>query len=280
MRVPAVITTNGMPCSAATPATRAWVPSPPATPSRSAPRATASRATAATSTGSGPSIRNTSAPRLSALRFRSNLPTFPPPDFGFMIRNGCAAGGWAGYSGIRQSVSVAGQRQPRRHAREQPHGGRQDRHPQQAGERVDDDHRDRRKHEHRQRQPAHHAPPGQEQYAAARLTAAPARPTASIAKLFSPAKATTTTTARHASSRLSRASQRCERVASGPGDLCMIAIIRDCQYRASPPEGDDPLGCAPIRRHPAVICRMPNGHPPQGDDSWQATRQADGKWSR
>ena len=50
LRVPAVITRNGRPCSAATPATSAWVPSPPATPSRSAPSATACRATAATST--------------------------------------------------------------------------------------------------------------------------------------------------------------------------------------------------------------------------------------
>ena len=93
-----------MPCSAATPATRACVPSPPATPSRSAPRATAWRATWATSTGSGPPIRNTSAPSSSAFRFRSNFSTFPPPDFGFMIRYGCRAGGSAGCSGIRQSA--------------------------------------------------------------------------------------------------------------------------------------------------------------------------------
>ena len=44
---------NGRPCSAATPATSACVPSPPATPSRSAPSATACRATPATSTAVG-----------------------------------------------------------------------------------------------------------------------------------------------------------------------------------------------------------------------------------
>ena len=37
------------------------------------------------------------------MRFRSNFSTFPPPDFGFMIRYGYRAGGWAGCSGIRQS---------------------------------------------------------------------------------------------------------------------------------------------------------------------------------
>ena len=51
-------------------------------------------ATLATSTGSGPPMRNTSAPRSSALRFRWNFSTFPPPDFGFIIRYGCRAGGW------------------------------------------------------------------------------------------------------------------------------------------------------------------------------------------
>ena len=44
------------------PATSAWVPSPPATPSRSAPSATAWRARAPTSTGPGPSSRATCAP--------------------------------------------------------------------------------------------------------------------------------------------------------------------------------------------------------------------------
>jgi hypothetical protein len=50
---------------------------------------------------------------------------------------------------------------------------------------------------------------------AARLTAAAARPTPSIAKLFSPANASTTATARNASAKLSRAIQRCEGVPSG-----------------------------------------------------------------
>ena len=51
--------------------------------------------------------------------------------------------------------------------------------------------------------------------AAARLTAAAARPTASIATLFSPAKTTRITIAAPASRKLRRASQRCERVPSG-----------------------------------------------------------------
>ena len=37
-----------------------------------------------------------------------------------MIRYGCRAGGCAGYSGMRQSVLVPGQRQACGHAREQP----------------------------------------------------------------------------------------------------------------------------------------------------------------
>ena len=45
---------------------------------------------------------------------------------------------------------------------------------------------------------------------------------AAVAKLRTPAKTTRTTTARPASTKLSRASQRCERATSGPGDLCML----------------------------------------------------------
>ena len=52
-------------------------------------------------------------------------------------------------------------------------------------------------------------------YAAARLTAAPARPTPSIARLFSSAKTATKTTARAASTKLRRASQRCAGVLGG-----------------------------------------------------------------
>ena len=92
LRVPAERTMNGTSCSAATPATSACVPSPPATPSRSAPPATAVRASSATSTP-GASSSATSAPSSRALRTRSNLPTLPPPDFGFMIRNGWRGGG-------------------------------------------------------------------------------------------------------------------------------------------------------------------------------------------
>src|SRR5437763_518081 len=44
-------------------------------------------------------------------------------------------------------------------------------------------------------------------------------------KLFSPAKTTRIAAARHANRRLSRASQRCERGSSAPGDLCMNAMI-------------------------------------------------------
>jgi hypothetical protein len=93
LRVPALITRNGRACSAAIPATSAWVPSPPATPSRSAPPATACRASAATSTVPGPSSSATSAPSASALSFSPNLATFPPPDRGFMIKNARCGGG-------------------------------------------------------------------------------------------------------------------------------------------------------------------------------------------
>ena len=93
LRVPALITRNGRSCSAAIPATSACVPSPPATPSRSAPSATALRARAATSTWPGPSSSATSAPSASAFSLSPNFATFPPPDLGFMIRNARWGGG-------------------------------------------------------------------------------------------------------------------------------------------------------------------------------------------
>ena len=104
LRVPAEITSNGTSCSAATAATSAWVPSPPATPNRSAPPATAWRANAPTSTGPGPSNSTTCAPRASALSLSPNRPTFPPPDRGFMIRYGLLGGG-ASCSRIRSGAT-------------------------------------------------------------------------------------------------------------------------------------------------------------------------------
>lgn len=82
---------KGRSCSAATPATRACVPSPPATPSRSAPPRTACRASSATSCRRSGSSTTTSAPRARARSARWNFSTFPPPERGFMIRNGCRA---------------------------------------------------------------------------------------------------------------------------------------------------------------------------------------------
>ena len=98
LRVPAEMTIIGMSRAAAIPATSAWVPSPPATPSRSAPRSAACRASAATSTNPGPSSRATSAPSAVALSLSPNFPTLPPPDLGFMITNGCRCRA-AAYSG-------------------------------------------------------------------------------------------------------------------------------------------------------------------------------------
>ena len=103
LRVPAEMTSNGMSCSAAIPATSAWVPSPPATPSRSAPSAMAWRASAPTSMISGPSSRATVAPRASALSLSPNRVTFPPPERGFMIRYGRLGGG-ASCSRIRSGA--------------------------------------------------------------------------------------------------------------------------------------------------------------------------------
>jgi len=57
---------------------------------------------------------------------------------------------------------VPGQGCARGHAREQPSCGRHHRHPEQGGERVHHDHRDRRQNENRQRQPAQQAPAGQD----------------------------------------------------------------------------------------------------------------------
>ena len=99
LRVPALITRNGRSCSAAIPATSACVPSPPATPSRSAPSATACWASAATSTIPGPSSSATVAPSASAFSFSPNFATFPPPDLGFMITN-ARLGGWTSRVGM------------------------------------------------------------------------------------------------------------------------------------------------------------------------------------
>ena len=57
---------------------------------------------------------------------------------------------------------IPGQRQPRGHAGEQPACGQDRRFGQQVLDRVDHDHRDRGQHEDRERHPAQHAPPGQE----------------------------------------------------------------------------------------------------------------------
>ncbi len=56
---------------------------------------------------------------------------------------------------------VHGQRRAGGDAGQQPGRRGNGRDPQQAGERVDHQHRDRRRDEHRERQPAQHAPPGQ-----------------------------------------------------------------------------------------------------------------------
>ena len=110
LRVPAEMTIIGTSRPAAMPATRAWVPSPPATPSRSAPPSTACRASAATSTIPGPSSRDTWAPSAVALSLSPNFATFPPPDLGFMITNGCrgvAAACSRGLSGKAPLLSAA-----------------------------------------------------------------------------------------------------------------------------------------------------------------------------
>ena len=140
-----------------------------------------------------------------------------------MIKNGWAARGWAGYSGMRQSVlrSPASASRAVTPASSHTAAARIAIHSRPAnawttitaiGVSTATTSDTQRTTPRRDRK----------RYAAARVTAAPTTPTATIAKLASPAKATTMTTARHASTKLSRASQRCERVASGPGDLCIL----------------------------------------------------------
>lgn len=68
------------------------MPSPPATPSRSAPSATALRASAAGSGSLSRSSRITLAPSASARSTRPCSPTLPPPDRGFMISTGLRGG--------------------------------------------------------------------------------------------------------------------------------------------------------------------------------------------
>ena len=94
MRVPAGMHAKGRSCSAAIEATSAWVPSPPAAASPSAPAATASRTSCSRSSPGFSSIG--SIPRARASSARLLLTAFPPPDFGFQMTiarfGGSAAG--------------------------------------------------------------------------------------------------------------------------------------------------------------------------------------------
>ena len=65
-----------------------------------------------------------------------------------------------GHAPVRQ---VAGQRLASGHARKQPDAGRHDGYPQHAADRENDDYRDRHQDEETERQPAHDAPPGEEE---------------------------------------------------------------------------------------------------------------------
>jgi hypothetical protein len=190
------------------PATVACVPSPPATPSRSAPFATAWRATSATFTRSGPLMRKTSAPSSSALRLRSNLPTLPPPDRGFMIRNGRVAmdAGWN--SGIRQSAALGASAtlaaSPASSHAAADAAATQSRfaNANAMSAAIGDAMSRPRASQRRRPRPARNQKP------AARLTAALATPMASIAMLASPPSTARTATAAAARRKLRRASHR------------------------------------------------------------------------
>src|SRR5580658_10297688 len=88
-------------------------------------------------------------------------------------------------------------------------------------------------------------------YAAARLTTAAVRPTATIARLFSPAKTTRTTIARPASTKLRRASQRWAGVLFGPFMVGSSAVSG--------------LGASPVAGWLGQDCGRGN-HPVRGDD--------------
>src|SRR5438046_10104820 len=85
-------------------------------------------------------------------------------------------------------------------------------------------------------------------YAAAMATTAPASATASIAKLFSPAKTATMTTARAASAKLRRASQRCEGVAgvSGGPSIRELSMLHDRAPTAPAPH-PHPVNMSPLK---------------------------------
>jgi hypothetical protein len=96
-----------MPDRAATAATRACDPSPPAMPMTSAPCATASSASRSRSSP-GPST-TVAMPRSPHSCARRNRSAFPPPDFRFMIRTGWRAAVTAGRRLAAES-SAAGDR--------------------------------------------------------------------------------------------------------------------------------------------------------------------------
>ncbi len=139
LRVPAEMTSSGMSCSAAIPATSACVPSPPATPSRSAPSAMAWRASSPTSMICGPSSRATVAPEGLGLVLEAepgHLPTTrarvhdqirPLGRRGVMLAH--PLGGW-----------VAAQRRPAGRHRHPQQPDRHQHDPQQPSARVEDQH--------------------------------------------------------------------------------------------------------------------------------------------
>lgn len=125
-----------------------------------------------------------------------------------MIRDGCEEGGWAGYSGMRQSARLPDTAERAvMAASNQTAADKNATHSTWANAKTimtaigarmkapSDNHRRTPRRERKK-------------YAAVRLTAAPPSPTASIARLLSSAKTTRVTTARAANRRLKRASQR------------------------------------------------------------------------
>src|SRR5438046_8166166 len=107
-------------------------------------------------------------------------------------------------------------------------------------------------------------PPRREgsRYAAVRPTAAAASPTASMARVFSPANTARMATARPARTRLSRASQRCPRVPRGP----RCDVVTTESWQAGPP------GTSPREEDRGTRGRSPprgDGPGPAGGARWR-----------
>ena len=160
LRVPAEMTSSGMSCWAAMPATSAWVPSPPATPSRSAPSATALRASSSDVDDPGALEQGDLGPEGLGLLLEPELGHLPAP--GPRVHDQVRPLGRRGVVLAHLArAGITAQRRPAERDRQSLQRERSQHDPEQVPARVQDQHAECRQDGQRDGQPAHEAPVGQ-----------------------------------------------------------------------------------------------------------------------